>query len=219
MNSRPKDKLSEVEEYLARARRKPKPVPVSYRVILGRMGWIELSRTDTSYEGLFDLIVTEQFLESCPPPIQIYLEERGCKSSADVIEHAAQCLDAHGTTLDTILRRPADKTLSSATALTAYSEPTGQCCLFCDYQHATNKRRKAKQMSVPERRERLIRAGACFWCLELRHRAADCPAKRPRCERCPGPHHFLLCERATSRTVNAAQAGAAVPDPSLRMRR
>ena len=84
--------------------------------------------------------------------------------------------------------------------------------VFCDYQHATNECRKAKQMSVSERRERLIRAGACFWCLGLRHRAADCPANRPRCERCSGPHHFLLCERATSRTVNAAQADAAVPD-------
>ena len=158
--------------------------------------------------------MTEQFLESCPLPIQIYLKERGCKSSANLVEHAAQYLDAHGKTMDTIPRRPADKTLSSATALTAYSGPTGQCCLFCDYQHATNKCRKAKQMSVPERRERLIRAGACFWCLELRHRAADCPANRPRCERCSGPHHFLLCERATSRTVNAAQADAAVPDQS-----
>ena len=103
----PSQFLSRIESYLSR--------------------WIELSRTDASYEGLFDLIVTEQFLESCPPPIQIYLKERGCKSSEDLVEHAAQYLDAHGKTLDTIPRRPAEKTLSSATALTAYSGPTGQC--------------------------------------------------------------------------------------------
>ena len=151
----PSQFVSRIESYLAR--------------------WIELSKIDASYEGLFDLIVAEQFLESCPHPLQVCLKERGCKLSVDLTEHAAQYLDAHGKTLETMPKRSVDRSLSSATALAAYSGGTNQTCLFCDYQHDTSKCRKAKGMSVSERRQRLVRAGACFWCLEPRHRAAECP--------------------------------------------
>ena len=66
-------------------------------------------------------------------------------------------------------------------------------------------------MTVSERRERLMRTGACFWCLQFRHRAAACPANRPRCERCSGPHHLLMCERAAPRAVSTARAEETTP--------
>ena len=146
-----------------------------------------------SYEGLFDLIVTEQFLESCPDSLEVHLKEKGCKVSADLIEHAAQYLVAHGKTLECMSKRSVGKNIASATALATSSGALGQTCLSCEYQHATSICRKAKHMTIADRRDRLIRAGACFWCLEPRHRAAECPANRPRCERCSGLHHFSCC--------------------------
>ena len=167
--------------------------------------WVELSGTDPSYEGLFDLMATEQFLESCPRQLQIYLKERGWTETSDLAAHAAQYLTAHGKTLETLPKRQVDNRVPSvstlATVTGAATSTTTSSCLFCEYQHSTYKCRKAKFMSVPERREKLVRAGACFWCLETRHRAAECLANRPRCERCAGPHHPLLCERGTSRSV------------------
>ena len=189
----PSQFLSRLESYLAR--------------------WIELSGTDASYEGLFDLIVTEQFLESCPDSLEVYLKEKGCKVSAELVEHAAQYLVAHGKTLESMPRRSVGKSMASATALATSSGYLGQACLFCDYQHATSKCRKVKHMTITDRRDRLIRAGACFWCLEPRHRAAECPSNRPRCERCSGPHHSLLCERSASRTVNTAQLETSATEP------
>ena len=159
--------------------------------------WIELSDTETSYEGLFELFVVEQFLQSCPPALEIYLKERGCSSREDVVQHATQYITAHGCTLETLPKPSAIGNLSSATALPAFAGSSAASCLFCNYPHETNLCRKARSWTVKERRDRLIQVGACFWCLEPRHRAIQCPAKRPRCEKCNGPHHHLLCERGS----------------------
>ena len=98
--------------------------------------------------------------------VQVCLKDRECKISSDLAEHAAQYLDVHGRTPDTVPNRPVHRNISSATPFAAYSGGAGQMCLFWYYQHATSKCRKAKQMTVSERRDRLIRAGACFWYLE-----------------------------------------------------
>ena len=175
--------------------------------------WIELSGTDASYEELFDLIATEQFLNSCPRQLTVHLKERGWAAPADLTENAVKYLSAHGHTLETLAKRSGESVIPvpfvSALAAVSGAAVSGSVnrpaavmiCLFCGYQHATNKCRKAKFMTVSERREKLVRAGACFRCLELWHRAAECPANGPRCERCGGPHHPLLCERGASRSV------------------
>ena len=114
--------------------------------------WIDLSGTESSYEGFFDLIAAEQFLESCPRQLQVYLKERGCKATADLAEHAAQYLAAHEKTLETLPKPYLDSRVPSVSALAAVSgaavSGTGDrsvlttACLFCNYQHATNKCRK-----------------------------------------------------------------------------
>ena len=40
------------------------------------MRWIELSKTTESFEGLRELIVKEQFINSCPKELAIHLRER-----------------------------------------------------------------------------------------------------------------------------------------------
>ena len=169
--------------------------------------WIELSDTEASYRGLFNLLVTEQFLEACPPALQIYLKERGCSDTEEVVQHATQYLTAHGSTLETLPKPPVIGKLSSATALPAFTGSSNSC-VFCNYPHESSACRKARSWSIKERRDRLIQIGACFWCLEPRHRAMQCPAKRPRCEKCNGPHHPLLCERGFRSTPDTASAAS-----------
>ena len=174
--------------------------------------WIELSDTEASYHGLFDLFVTEQFLEACPLALQIYLKERGCSGTEEVVQHAAQYLTAHGSTLETLPKPPATGRMSSATALPAFTGSSNSC-VFCNYPHESSACRKARSWSVKERRDRLIQIGACFWCLEPRHRAMQCPAKRPKCEKCHGPHHPLLCERGFRSSPDTATTAYRMSGP------
>ena len=52
--------------------------PEQFIVRLDRylLRWLELSNTDRSFEGLKDLIVKEQFIDSCPKELAIHLREK-----------------------------------------------------------------------------------------------------------------------------------------------
>ena len=55
--------------------------PEQFIVRLDRylLRWLELSNTERSFEGLKDLIVKEQFIDSCPKELAIHLHERARK--------------------------------------------------------------------------------------------------------------------------------------------
>ena len=63
--------------------------PEQFIVRLDRylLRWLELSNTERSFEGLKDLIVKEQFIDSCPKELAIHLRERApgnaCPDSQD----------------------------------------------------------------------------------------------------------------------------------------
>ncbi|CAN7981795.1 unnamed protein product [Ixodes pacificus] len=42
--------------------------------------WIETGETPKTYEGLRDLIVSEQFLKRCNTKLYIFLKERNCRT-------------------------------------------------------------------------------------------------------------------------------------------
>ena len=58
--------------------------------------WLELSNTDRSFEGLKDLIVKEQFIDSCPKELAIHLRERAPETLVQIAKIADQYLEARG---------------------------------------------------------------------------------------------------------------------------
>ena len=61
--------------------------------------WIELSKSEQSYEGLRDLIVKEQVIDSCPKELGIHLLERAPADLKELAQLADQYLKAHGKQL------------------------------------------------------------------------------------------------------------------------
>ena len=58
--------------------------------------WLELSDTARIFDGLKDLIVKEQFIDSCPKDLTIHLRERAPETQAKIAKIADQYLEAHG---------------------------------------------------------------------------------------------------------------------------
>ena len=61
--------------------------------------WLELSDTARTFDGLKDLIVKEQFIDSCPKDLAINLRERAPETLAKIANIADQYLEAHGKQL------------------------------------------------------------------------------------------------------------------------
>ncbi|CAH3022482.1 unnamed protein product [Porites evermanni] len=66
--------------------------PEQFIVRLDRylLRWLELSKTERSFEGLKDLIVKEQFIDSCPKELAIHLRERAPETLVQIAEIADQ---------------------------------------------------------------------------------------------------------------------------------
>ena len=58
--------------------------------------WLELSHTAQTFDGLKDLIVKEQFIDSCPKDLAIHLRERAPETLAKIAKIAGLYLEAHG---------------------------------------------------------------------------------------------------------------------------
>ena len=72
--------------------------PEQFIVRLDRylLRWLELSNTARTFDGLKDLIVKEQFIDSCPKDLAIHLRERAPETLAKIAKIADQYLEAHG---------------------------------------------------------------------------------------------------------------------------
>ena len=57
--------------------------------------WLELSNTERSFEGLKDLIMKKQFIDSCPKELAIHLPERAPETFVQTAKIADQYLEAH----------------------------------------------------------------------------------------------------------------------------
>ena len=58
--------------------------------------WLELSKTEKTFEGLKDLIVKEQFINSCPKELAVHLREQAPETLEEIAKIADQYLEAHG---------------------------------------------------------------------------------------------------------------------------
>ena len=57
---------------------------------------VELSDTEQSFKGMKDLIVEEQFINSCPKELAVHLLERAPETLDKMAKIADQYLEAHG---------------------------------------------------------------------------------------------------------------------------
>jgi len=57
---------------------------------------LELWKTKKTFEGLKDLIVKEQFINSCPKELAVHLRERAPETLEEMAKIADQYLEAHG---------------------------------------------------------------------------------------------------------------------------
>ena len=61
--------------------------------------WVELSEVGKTFEGVEELMVQEQFTNSCPRDVSIFLKERKLKNLEELAQMAEQYLDAHNKKL------------------------------------------------------------------------------------------------------------------------
>ena len=70
------------------------------------MRWIDLSKSEKSFQGLKDLLLREQFINASPDELALFLKERKPDNVTVMAELAEQYLEAHGS-LDMCLKKPA----------------------------------------------------------------------------------------------------------------
>ena len=83
--------------------------PKQFIVRLDRylLRWLELSDTAQTFDGLKDLIMKEQFIDSCLKDLAIHLRERAPETPAKIAKIADQYLEAHGKHLfSPVSRKP-----------------------------------------------------------------------------------------------------------------
>jgi hypothetical protein len=114
--------------------------------------WIELSGIAKTYDALHDLMIREQYLNTCNADLAIFIKERVPKSLAEMTELAEQYIGAHGRedTSDAKLQRP-----NRAAAAQGFQSSSAK-------QFATFPRRQ----TFGEKR--------CFICNKSNHIARDC---------------------------------------------
>ena len=116
--------------------------------------WLELSHTKRSFEGLKELIVKEQFIDSCPKELAIHLRERAPDTTVQIAKIADQYmyLEAHGKHLFSSVSK---KPQVEPKAEISFEEKCG--VLYRLYKHPyVNGGKRLKQVMVPETLKRPI---------------------------------------------------------------
>ena len=63
--------------------------------------WVELAGGDKTFKGVSELMMREQFTNSCPEDVSVFLKERSPKDLEEFAKLAEQYLNAHGKKLST----------------------------------------------------------------------------------------------------------------------
>ncbi|XP_068760017.1 uncharacterized protein [Montipora capricornis] len=137
--------------------------PEQFIVRLDRylLRWLELSNTARSFDGLKDLIVKEQFIDSCPKDLAIHLRERAPETLAKIAKIADQYLEAHGKHLFSSASRKPTVQPERDEAKNMQINPPALHCFKCNT-------RGHKAVNCPT----LTRK--CFLCGKQGHEARNC---------------------------------------------
>ncbi|GFQ86150.1 transposon Ty3-G Gag-Pol polyprotein [Trichonephila clavata] len=78
-------------------------------------------------------------------------------------------------------------------------------CIFCESMtHNSNECKYVINLSLEERKNILLRKGACFNCLKVaKHLSRNCPMNKTKCEICSGLHHNFFCFKEQKREIES----------------
>ncbi|GFQ65761.1 integrase catalytic domain-containing protein [Trichonephila clavata] len=78
-------------------------------------------------------------------------------------------------------------------------------CIFCESMtHNSNECKYVINLSLEERKNILLRKGACFNCLKVaKHLSRNCPMNKTKCEICLGLHHKFFCFKQQKREIES----------------
>ena len=147
--------------------------------------WTELSETDKTYEGLRDLILSEQFLATRSPELRTFLKERPCTSIKELGVSASRYLEAHSRQLKDMSRKAnvsRVQTLPQTKVTCSYCHRLGHSIRECRTKKQ-NEISQSQEYRKPgeEKRNSVANVGTerarvrCFKCDSTGHIARDCP--------------------------------------------
>ena len=123
--------------------------------------WLKLSDSEQTFAGLKDLIVKEQFIDSCPKDLAIHLRERAPETLAKISKIADQYLEAHGKHLLSPVSRKLTEQPEEEEAENTQSNSIAIQCYKCNA-------RGHKAVNCPSRIK------CCFLCGKQGHEARNC---------------------------------------------
>ena len=123
--------------------------------------WVELAEAEKTYVGLFDLVMREQFLQTCAKDLAVFLKERQPESVELMAKFADQYLEARGPS-NTV--RP--RTVDTRTQLRHMAEKTSKPYNFG----------QSRQPPVTQPYGNSTRK--CYNCSGLGHVSRDCPSRK-----------------------------------------
>ena len=91
------------------------------------MRWIELAEVVQNFDGLKNLMLKEQYLESCSVPLAVFLRERKPEDLDELARLAEQYLEAHANSKTTV-KKPVKEGFSSSSAF-SHKKPETQSFL------------------------------------------------------------------------------------------
>ena len=143
--------------------------PEQFIVRLDRclLRWVELSDTAQTFDGLKDLIMKEQFIDSCPKDLAIHLREKAPETLAKIAKIADQYLEAHDKHLFSLVSRKLAEQPEEDEAENTQSNSTAIQCFKCNT-------RGHKALNCP------TRIKSCFLCGKQGHEARNCPSNGRR---------------------------------------
>src|SRR5215469_9026615 len=94
--------------------------------------WVELSKTEKTYEGMVELFVIEQFLQSCPKALNIFLQERNIKTIEQITIEAENYLRAHECKLAQNTQEKKKTYGREEKDSKEYKDPLTQKCIACN---------------------------------------------------------------------------------------
>ena len=106
--------------------------------------WIELSKTEKTYDKLKDLFLREQFMMCCSKELQLFLRERTPSTITDMAKIADQFAEARATTSSSLTQK------------------------YFGSEKKSPHERQAKE------KDRFLQKGACYSCGKYGHKAVDC---------------------------------------------